>query len=104
MRTPSFTAINDHSAYVFLARAFRYAHYHEIWRVDAAWHARDTPLFPGFLAALIAIGGEQLDVMHAALIAWSATGLGFIFAVVRRLWEPSVADAVVATVGEPNLV
>lgn len=95
-RTPGYTTINDHSSYVFLARSLLAGGYHEIWRVDAPWHTQYPPLFPAFLALIIATVGERVEVFHAAIIAWSVAGLAVMFAAVRRLWGPSVALAALA--------
>ena len=105
VRTPGYTTINDHSTYVFLARAILEGGYHEIWRVDAPWHTQYPPLFPAFLALIIATVGERVDVFHAAVIAWSVGGLAVMFAAVRRLWGSSVALAGLAAAAvNPALV
>lgn len=96
VRTPGYTTINDHSVYVFLARSLLDGGYNEIWRVDAPWHTQYPPLFPAFLATIIATVGDRIEVFHAAVIAWSVAGLAVMFAMVRRLWGPSLALAALA--------
>jgi len=105
IRTPGYTTINDHSTYVFLARSLLEGGYHEIWRVDAPWHTQYPPIFPAFIALIIATVGEHVDVFHATVIAWSVGGLAVMFAAVKRLWGPSVALGTLAAAAvNPALV
>jgi hypothetical protein len=87
---PAITTGNDDAVYLLLARALRSGRYADLFYVGVPTHSQYPPIYPGFLALLGSIFGEQLSLFLAANILLSITALALFFSVARRR-EPRIA-------------
>jgi hypothetical protein len=81
----------DDAAYLVLARALRGLSYRELQFVGEPIAARFPPGYPALLAVTGALFGERMDVVGLLGIAFSLSGIGALFDVVRRRWSVNAA-------------
>jgi len=93
-RAPAVTTRNDDALYILLARSIQAGHYGQPFLVGAPPHLHYPPGFPGLLAVLSQVFGENLAVFAAANILLVAASLLLVADVVRRKWSPGLALAV----------
>jgi MFS family permease len=90
VRIPAITAGNDDAVYLLLARSLRSGNYVDLFYVGLPTHSQYPPIYPGFLALLGSIFGEQLSIFLAANILLSTVALALFFSVARRR-DPKIA-------------
>jgi hypothetical protein len=104
-RAPGIEASHDDARYVLLARSLRHLSYHNIWLADPTPHTLYPPGYPGFIAALAWVFGDAPDGIILLNVAASTAALGLTWLVLRRLWSPACALAVLAALAcNPLLV
>lgn len=82
---------HDDAQYLLLSRSLRSLGYYDVFQVGTPVHNIYPPGYPVMLAFWGALTGERFDLLVLLGIGASATALGLIFAVVKRLWSPFVA-------------
>ena len=90
-RLPALTTRNDDLVYLLMSREAARFSYAQTWLVGAPIHTHYPPGFPGWLASLSLIFGEQMSVFVFANILLMVGALLLLFAAVRRLWSVPIA-------------